>query len=169
MQRRLRGRIVPPAPAERGYAGQGRSVDWGASVGEIVVEIELENAGDFDRFEAGELCDADVRRAVVSAVADTGAIMLALPEDVVDQLGIEWLGSIATTYADGRRGQLPIAGSLIVRIDDRWMSTECIVLPRGAEALVGQLVMEALDLIADCVNQTLSPRPESPDRPMMRV
>ena len=95
--------------------------------------------------------------------------MLALPEDVVDQLGIERLGSIATTYADGRRGQLPIAGSLIVRIDDRWMSTECIVLPRGAEALVGQLVMERLDLIADCVNQTLSPRPESPDRPMMRV
>ena len=153
----------------KGYAEQSRSVDWGASVGEIVVEIELENAGDFDRFEAGELRDADVRRATIPAVADTGAIMLALPEDVVDQLGIRRRGSIATTYADGRRGQLPVAGPLIVRIDDRWMPANCIVLPQGAVALVGQLVMEALDLIADCVNQTLSPRPESPDRPMMRV
>lgn len=138
-------------------------------MGAIVVNIELENSEDLGLARRGHLRDADVRRAVVSAVADTGAIMLALPEDVVDQLGIERLGSIATTYADGRRGQLPIAGSLIVRIDDRWMSTECIVLPRGAEALVGQLIMERLDLIADCVNQTLSPRPESPDRPMMRV
>ena len=148
---------------------QSRSVDRGASVGAIIVNIELENSEDLGLARRGHLRDADVRRAVVSAVADTGAIMLALPEDVVDQLGIERLGSIATTYADGRRGQLPIAGSLIVRIDDRWMSTECIVLPRGAEALVGQLIMERLDLIADCVNQTLSPRPESPDRPMMRV
>lgn len=144
-------------------------MDWGASVGAIIVNIELENSEDLGLARRGHLRDADVRRAVVSAVADTGAIMLALPEDVVDQLGIERLGSIATTYADGRRGQLPIAGSLIVRIDDRWMSTECIVLPRGAEALVGQLIMGRLDLIADCVNQTLSPRPESPDRPMMRV
>ena len=138
-------------------------------MGEIVVNIELENSEDLGLARRGHLRDADVRRATIPAVADTGAIMLALPEDVVDQLGLERVGSIATTYADGRQGQLPVAGPLIVRIGDRWMPANCIVLPQGAVALVGQLVMEALDLIADCVNQTLSPRPESPDRPMMRV
>ena len=138
-------------------------------MGEIVVEIELENAGDFDRFEAGELRDADVRRVAIPAVADTGAMMLALPEDVVDRLGIRRRGSIDATYADGRRDELPVAGALIVWIGDRSMAADCVVLPRGADALIGQLVLEGLDLIADPLNRTLHPRPEALDRPMLRL
>ena len=138
-------------------------------MGEIVVNIELENSKDRELAEDGELPAADIRRATIPAVADTGAIMLALPEDIVRQIGARPAGSIATTFADGRRGDLPVAGPLIVRIGDRWMSTECIVLPQGTDALVGQLVMERLDLVADCVAQTLHPRPESPDRPLMRL
>ena len=138
-------------------------------MGEIIADIELENVDDRGLARAGHLPEAAVRRVTTPAIADTGAIMLALPEDVVNQLGLERIDSIATTYADGRRGELPVAGLLIVRIGDRWMSTECIVLPQGADALVGQLVMERLDLVADCVAQTLHPRPESPDRPLMRL
>ena len=138
-------------------------------MGEIVVNIELENSKDRELAEDGELPAADVRRMTIPAVADTGAIMLALPEDVVSQIGARPAGSIVATYADGRRGDLPVAGPLIVRIGDRWMPANCIVLPQGTDALVGQLVMEGLDLVADCVAQTLHPRPESPDRPLMRL
>ena len=138
-------------------------------MGEIVVDIELENVGDRESAEDGELPEADVRRITIPAIADTGAMMLALPEDIVSQIGARPAGSIATTYADGRRGELPVAGPLIVRIGERWMSTECVVLPQGTDALVGQLVMERLDLVADHVAQTLHPRPESPDRPLMRL
>ena len=138
-------------------------------MGEIIVDIELENVDDRGLARAGHLPEADIRRVTTPAIADTGAIMLALPEDIVNQLGLERIDSIATTFADGRRGELPVAGLLIVRIGERWMSTECIVLPQGTDALVGQLVMERLDLVADCVAQTLHPRPESPDRPLMRL
>ena len=138
-------------------------------MGEIIVDIELENATDRELAEDGELPAADVRRATIPAVVDTGANMLALPEDIVSRLGLRPAGSIVATYADGRRDELPVAARLIVRIGDRWMSTECVVLPQGADALVGQLVMERLDLIADCRARTLHPRPESPDLPLMRL
>ena len=138
-------------------------------MGEIVVDIELENVVDRGRAEDGELPEADIRRATISAVADTGAIMLALPEDVVNRLGIRQRSSITATYADGRQGELPVAGPLLVRIGDRSMPANCIVLPQGTDALVGQLIMEGLDLVADCVARTLHPRPESPDRPLMRL
>ena len=59
---------------------------------------------------AGYLQEADIRRAAVQAVADTGAVMLALPEDVVERLGVEVVGSVACTWADGRRGERPVAG-----------------------------------------------------------
>ena len=138
-------------------------------MGEIIVNIELENVEDRGLARSGYLPEADIRRATIPAVADTGAIMLALPEDVVSRLGLERIDSIATTYADGRRDELAVAGTLIVRIGDRSMRTDCIVLPQGVDALVGQLVLERLDLIADCLAQTLHPRPESPDRPLMRL
>ena len=138
-------------------------------MGEIIVEIELENAGDRGLARAGHLREADVRRTAIRAVADTGAMMLALPADVVSRLGIGEIGSVNATHADGRRGELPIAGPLTVRIGDRRMATDCVVVPVGADALIGQIVMQRLDLIADCANQTLGPRPESPDRSLLRV
>ena len=138
-------------------------------MGEIVVDIQLESLADRAAAKAGLLRDADVRRATIAAVADTGAMMLALPEDVVSQLGLEQLDSITATYADGRQAELQVAGSLIVQIGDRWMAAECVVVPQGADALIGQLVMERLDLIPDPAKQTLNPRPESPDRPLIRL
>ncbi len=136
---------------------------------EIVVDIGLENVGDRELAKAGYLQEADVRRATVKAVADTGAVMLALPEDVVDRLGVDVVGSVACSYADGRRGERSVAGPLTIRIGDRWMPANCVVIPAGADALVGQVVMEQLDLVVDCATQTLGPRPESPDRPLLRL
>lgn len=138
-------------------------------MGEIVVDVELENLSDRNLCDRGYLAEEEVRRIRLPAVADTGAIMLALPEDVVDQLGIDEVGEINTTFADGRRGELPVAGGLAVRIGDRSTIARCIVLPQGSDPLIGQVIMEELDLIADCLNQTLAPRPESPDRPLLRV
>lgn len=138
-------------------------------MGEIVVEIELENIEDRNLARAGVRAEDDVRRETVRAVADTGAVMLAVPEDIVERLGVPIVDTITTIYADGRRGELPVTDTLRIRIGDREMGTECIVVPEGAEALVGVLVMERLDLIADPANQTLDPRPESPDRPLLRV
>ena len=139
------------------------------AMGEIVVDVGLENARDRGLFEAGHLPETGIRRARVRAVADTGAVMLALPEDVVERLGVAVVDSATCIYADGRRGERPIAGPLTVRIGDRWTFARCVVVPTGVDALVGQLVMEELDLVADCVRRTLGPRPESPDRPLLRL
>lgn len=138
-------------------------------MGEIVVDVELANLRDLNLFESGYLAEEEVRRVRIPAVADTGAVMLALPEDVVGLLGIDEVGRIDTMFADGRRGELPVAGELTIRIGDRETIARCIVVPAGADPLIGQLIMEELDLIADCLNQALTPRPESPDRPLLRV
>lgn len=138
-------------------------------MGEIVVDIELANALDVELVRQGSLQEADVRRATVGAVVDTSALMLALPEDVVERLGVEIVDSGTVAHADGRRGELPIAGPLTVHIGDRWTFARCVVVPQDTDALVGQLVMNGLDLVADCRSQTLGPRPEAPDFPVFRL
>ena len=49
---------------------------------------------------------------------------------------------------------------VIVRQTLDWerAAPEAIVGPAGSEFLIGELVLEALDLIADCRRRTLAPR-----------
>lgn len=138
-------------------------------MGEIRVEMALENYDDRAVFMRGYGAEADIRRATLEGIADTGAVMLVLPGDAVERLGLRMQRTVTVTYADERREERPVAGPLTVRIGNRFMLADCIVGPPGGEALIGQVVLEELDLVADCARRTLAPRPESPDRPMLRM
>ena len=138
-------------------------------MGEITVNIELENPGDRDHFERGHGQESDIRRSNVEAIVDTGAVMLVLPQNVVERLNVSIRRTVVVSYADERKEERPVAGPLTIRIGNRFMSTDCVVGPPLSEPLVGQIVMEALDLIADCTNHTLTPRPESPDYPLLKL
>ena len=54
-------------------------------------------------------------------------------------------------------------------VNSAWTETESRASGGAAEALIGQIVVRQLDLVTDRVNRTLSPRPESPDRPLLRL
>ena len=138
-------------------------------MGEIAVNVVLENTGDRDHFERGYGQESDIRRTSVEAIVDTGAVMTFLPQNVVERLGIRNRGTATVTYADERKEERPIAGPVTLHVCNRFMNTDCVVGPPLSEPLVGQIVLEALDLIADCTNRTLTPRPESPDYPLIKV
>ena len=138
-------------------------------MGEIVTSMELENAGDREIFSEGLRDESTIRRATVEGVVDTGAVMLMLPENLVGSLGLRTRRQISVTYADERSETRPVAGPVTVQIGNRFMTTDCVVGPPSSEPLIGQIVMEALDLVADCGNRTLAPRPESPDMPQLKM
>ena len=138
-------------------------------MGEISVNVILENAGDRYVFAQGGAEEADIRRTRVDATVDTGAVMLVLPQNVVERLGLKTLRTVVVSYADERKEELPVVGPLTIHIGNRFMSTDCIVGPPLSEPLIGQIVLEALDLLADCTKRTLTPRPESPDYPLLKL
>lgn len=138
-------------------------------MGEITVNVTLENAGDRYLFAQGKAKEADIRRTRIDATVDTGAVMLVLPQNVVERLGLQILRTVVVSYADERKEERPVAGPLTIHIGNRFMSTDCIVGPPLSEALIGQIVLEALDLLADCTKRTLTPRPESPDYPLLKL
>ena len=138
-------------------------------MGEIVASMELENVGDREVVNQGLRDESTVRSATVNGVADTGAVMLVLPEDVVGRLGLRTQREVVVTYADERREIRSVAGPVRVEIANRFMTADCIVGPPLSEPLIGQIVMEGLDLVADSTNRTLAPRPESPDLPLLKL
>lgn len=138
-------------------------------MGEIKVKINLENFVDRYLYLEKKLKENEIRRHQIEAIVDTGAVMLALPQDVVEKLGLKILRTVVVTYADERRDERPVAAPVYIKIGDRFMITECIVGPPLSEALIGQVILEELDLIPDAQKQTLSPRPESPIYPSLKM
>lgn len=136
---------------------------------EVKVDVELENTVDQILSRRQALPAADVRRATVRILVDTGAVMLVLPQDLVENLGLEQDGRVIVTYADERREERPVAGPVTVRVGNRSTNVNCVVGPPNSESLMGQIVLETLDLFTDCVSQKLVPRPESPFLPLLKL
>jgi predicted aspartyl protease len=138
-------------------------------MGEIRSRLILENQSDRVLADAGHLDAARVRRVELEALVDTGAVMTLLPQDVVEALGLPLDGNIIVTLANEDRVELPGARLLSLTLVGRQMDTDCLVGPPRCEPLVGQLVLERLDLIIDPVRRTVSPRPESPFLPSLKL
>ena len=138
-------------------------------MGEVRATIILENQTDRIREEAGHMDSSRVRRVELDSLVDTGAVMTLLPEDVVDILGLPRDGRIIVTLANEQKIELPRARLLSLTLKDRQMDTDCLVGPPRCEPLIGQLVLERLDLIVDPIKRTVSPRPESPFLPSLKL
>lgn len=131
-------------------------------MGEIRTSVTLENTSDRDRVYDGYGREVEVRRTTVDGIVDTGAVNLVVPEEIARELGLRHRRTRTVIYADERREERPV-GLVTIEIGNLSTETECIIGPPGSQILIGQVVLEVLDLIADCKNRTLVPRhPEGP-------
>ena len=138
-------------------------------MGEGNVSAELEYYDDRAVARRGFLSEDQIRSQRVDVVVDSGAVMLVLPQDLVEALGLRMLRKAIVTYADERKEERDVAGVVSVSVAGRTVETNCVVGPPGSEPLLGQIVLEEADLLIDCANQRLIPRPESPYLPTLKL
>ena len=138
-------------------------------MGEVKVTVQLENAVDREMALRGNLSEAEIRSIEANLLVDSGAVMRVLPQDQVEALGLRELRKAIVTYADERKEERPVAGVVTVHIGNRTATVECIVGPPSNEPLLGQVVLETMDLLVDCSRQQLIPRPESPFLPQLKM
>ena len=136
------------------------------TMGEIRASVTLENTSDRDRVYDGHGRAAEVRRTSVDGIVDTGAVDLVIPEELANELGLRHRRTRTVVYADERREERPV-GLVTIEIDNLSTEVACIIGPAGSQVLIGQVVLEELDLIADCRNRTLTPR--DPEGPVLAV
>jgi hypothetical protein len=139
----------------------------GMGMGEIRVKVKLTNSFDEMKCRRGEIAKNEVRTYEADAVVDTGAVRSVIPVFVKDQLGVESRGNRVAQYADGRKETVEISEPIIFDIMGRDTPEEAMVL--GDEVLIGQTVLEKLDLLADRANQRVVPNPAHPDQPVSKV
>jgi clan AA aspartic protease len=136
-------------------------------MGEVRSKALLVNAVDEALVRRGQLTPDQIRKYEADALVDTGAVRSVLPTHVVQQLGLDIRGQRVAEYADGRRETVDVTEPVVINIGGRDTLEEALVL--GDEVLIGQTVLEKLDLLVDCVNQKLVPNPAHPDQPVTKV
>jgi clan AA aspartic protease len=136
-------------------------------MGEIRAKVRLINAVDEALARRGQLAADRVRSYQADAMIDTGAVRTIIPVHVMQQLGLEARGQRVAEYADGRKESVNVTEPVVVEMLGRDTLEEALVL--GDEVLVGQTVLEKLDLLADCANQRVFPNPAHPDQPVTKV
>ena len=81
-----------------------------------------------------------------------------LPKAVTDALGVPVVGEANVRFADGRRAIRPVVDRVWLRMNGRDGVFKAIVEPDRDDALIGAIVLEALDMVADPVGGTCHPR-----------
>jgi clan AA aspartic protease len=131
---------------------------WGGDeMGKITEKVKLTNL--FDMTKTKE----------VEAVIDTGATMLVLPQDIIDELDLRKMREVRVRYANNETEIKSIYGVVTVEICGRAGEFNVLGEPEGAQPLIGQIILEQLDLIVDPSARKVIPNPRSPEMPMIEI
>jgi clan AA aspartic protease len=126
-------------------------------MGKVIEKVKLTSL--FDSMKTRE----------VEAVIDTGATMLVLPQNVVDELGLRKIRDAKVKYANNKVEPKWVYGAVTIELHGRVGIFEALAEDAGSQPLVGQIVLEALDLVVDPRTRTLIPNPASSKTPMVEI
>ena len=126
------------------------------AMGQIWTEISLSNPR-----------DEDIKPVKVRALADTGAMMLCIPEPLACLLDLDLQLTRDVTLADGQKIKVPYAGPIRVNFENRFCFVGALVM--GDDVLLGAVPMEDMDLVLNPAHRQVTVNPASPDRPRYRA
>jgi clan AA aspartic protease len=163
--------IEPELPSQRHFSTMASSANDSQKektlMGEVRVKVTLTNAGDEVLVRRGLLPADKVRQCEAEALVDSGAVRSVLPRHVVQRLGLAIVGRTRATYANDAAEDIDIAEVVGIDINGRRTTEETLVL--GSEVLIGQTVLESLDLLVDCTNHRVVGNPAHPDQPIIKI
>ena len=108
----------------------------------------------------------DLQPVRARALADTGAVVLCIPEHVALQLGFE-TATHREAVVDGRQLSVPYVGPVQVTFDGRFCFAGALVL--GEDVRLGAIPMADIDLVVHPERRKVTVNPKSPNVPQARA
>jgi len=128
-------------------------------MGRVLVTAKIENLGDLYEVDAGNLARDKVRTLVIdNAVVDTGATRLAMPTNLVAQLGLT-PHRPETTTKPAVESIVRLFSAARLTINGRDCLIDVAELPEGFPVIIGNVPLLLLDWVIDMRNQKLIGNP----------
>jgi clan AA aspartic protease len=138
------------------------------TMGFVYADILLVNGDDLTDLKRKRITEDEVKRLKVRVLVDSGAIMLAINEEIANQLDlVSPLDKRPAQMADGSVVLLDVVGPVEIRFGNRRTNVDAIVLPGNAQPLLGVIPMEDMDVLIDPKVNALIINPEHPYKPLV--
>jgi clan AA aspartic protease len=121
-------------------------------MGLIYADIELANPK-----------NGSLKPMAVTALVDTGAMTICIPEHIAMQLELQEIEKREVTTADERSHLVPYVGPIQIKFANRTCFTGALVI--GESVLMGAVPMGDMDLVISPSGQSVTVNPKSPNIP----
>jgi clan AA aspartic protease len=135
----------------------------------IYAEIELINGGDLVLAERNVIGEEEVKRMYVTALVDSGALMLCINENIQEQLQFPVDEKRKAETSDGRIVECDVVKNVELRFKNRKTTCRAMVLPGNSEPLLGAIPLEDMDVLIHPQRQELIVNPEHPYFAQMKL
>jgi clan AA aspartic protease len=131
-------------------------------MGLVYADIELINNGDLEMVRRNYMDKDEVRRMRVNMLADSGAYMMAINENIQAIMDFPFLERRKSYLADNTPVEFDVVGPVMVKFENRTAICSANVLPGDSEPLLGAIPMEEMDVLIHPLKQELIINPEHP-------
>jgi len=135
----------------------------------VYAEIELINGDDLAFMRRNVIGEDEVKRMNISALVDTGSIMLCINENIQEYLKFPVVETKRVQLANGQIVECLVVTNVEIRFKNRSTTCRAIVLPDDSEPLLGAIPLEDMDVLIHPQTQQLIVNPDYPDLALTRI
>ena len=138
-------------------------------MGLVYAAIKLINGEDLVLAKRHIIGEEEVKEMTINMLVDSGAYMLAINENIQEQLQLPVIEKRKAQLANGNIEEYDVVGPVEVRFKNRQSTCRAMVLPGDNEPLLGSIPMEDIDVLIHPLRQELIVNPEHPYFAQMKM
>lgn len=135
----------------------------------VYEEIELINGEDIALARRHVIDEDEVKKMWVTALVDTGSYMLAINENIQEQLQLPVVEKRKAQLANGHIMECKVVAPVEVRFKNRQTTCRAMVLPGDSEPLLSAIPLEDMDVLIHPLRQELIVNPDHPYFAQMKM
>jgi clan AA aspartic protease len=138
-------------------------------MGLVYADIELINGEDIVLARRGIINTDAIKRMRINALVDTGSYMLAINENIQEQLQLPIVEKRKAQLANGHIVEYDVVAPIEIRFKNRRSTCSAMVLPADSEPLLGAISLEDMDVLIHPSKQELIVNPDHPYFAQMKM
>ena len=138
-------------------------------MGLVYANVMLTNADDIGLARRHYIGEDEIKSMSVNILVDTGSYMLAINENIQEQLQLPTIEQRKAQTADDRIIECDVVGPIELKFENRRFIGTAMVLPGDSEPLLGAIPLEDMDVLIHPLRQELIVNPDHPYFAQMKM
>lgn len=138
-------------------------------MGLVYAEVEIINGDDLALARKHFIGEDEIKRMTVNILVDTGSYMLAINENIQEQLQLPVVEKRKAQLANGHIVECDVVAPVELKFKNRRCTCSAMVLPGDSEPLLGAIPLEDMDVLIHPLRQELIVNPEHPYFAQMKM